>query len=414
MIKKNALTKNMAKATLWLVVFQVVGLIIPLLTLPILARSLGVTSFGQLMLAQAVVFLGVVFVDAGFNTESQRRASLVVGVDSLESQQVLIDNFIARCICSLPILLLVLVIGFFVPDLPFVLVVLSLLLIVGTLIFPQWWYVARHQGLRMGIALVSGRLISALIILLFVKSPNDQIIACVASCSGTLIAGLLLTPNWWHNFKAHRHNIKWNSWKEYLHDVKHNIFSGFFSSASVSVPVLALGFLSGSFQAGLFAAADRLTRAFAHVLSFVEQSCMGWLAKENNKDLVRADRLRVYILAILGAILFIGCSTVAILSDWILHLLYGNSFVSASSILKILSIWLFIYGLRKAAVTFYWASSGNLKVIAIFQWSEAVLVSLFASFGAYWAGAFGASVGLSISELILSIAAIIWIKKGTR
>mgnify|MGYP000205001152 FL=1 len=414
MIKKNALTKNMAKATLWLVVFQVVGLIIPLLTLPILARSLGVTSFGQLMLAQAVVFLGVVFVDAGFNTESQRRASLVVGVDSLESQQVLIDNFIARCLCSLPILLLVLVIGFFVPDLPFLLVVLSLLLMIGTLIFPQWWYVARQQGLRMGIALVSGRLISALVILLFVKSTNDQIIACVASCSGTLIAGLLLMPNWWQNFRIHRHNIKWDSWKGYLNDVKHNIFSGFFSSASVSVPVLALGFLSGSFQAGLFAAADRLTRAFAHVLSFVEQSCMGWLAKENDKDLVHADRLRVYILATLAVILFIGCGMLVILADWILQLLYGNSFSSASSILKILLIWLFIYGLRKAAVTFYWSSAGNLRVIAIFQWSEAVLVSLFASFGAYWSGAFGASIGLGISELILSIAAIIWIKKGTR
>jgi O-antigen/teichoic acid export membrane protein len=105
MIKKNALTKNMAKATLWLVVFQVVGLIIPLLTLPILARSLGVTSFGQLMLAQAVVFLGVVFVDAGFNTESQRRASLVVGVDSFESQQVSIillqDVSVASQYCCL-------------------------------------------------------------------------------------------------------------------------------------------------------------------------------------------------------------------------------------------------------------------------------------------------------------------------
>jgi PST family polysaccharide transporter len=162
MKKKNGFSKGIAKATLWLVVFQVIGLIIPLLTLPILARSLGVISFGQLMLAQAVVFLGVVFVDAGFNTESQRRASLVV--DSLESQQVLIDNFIARFVCSLPVLMLVLLVGLFVPDLPFVLVIFSLLLLLGTLIFPQWWYVARHQGLRMGIALMSGRLISALII----------------------------------------------------------------------------------------------------------------------------------------------------------------------------------------------------------------------------------------------------------
>lgn len=404
----------MAKATLWLVVFQVIGLIIPLLTLPILARSLGVTSFGQLMLAQAVVFLGVVFVDAGFNTESQRRASLVVDINSLESQQVLIDNFIARCLCCLPILFLVLVIGFFIPDLPFVLVVLSLLLIIGTLIFPQWWYVARHQGLRMGIALVSGRIISALVIILFVKSTNDQIIACVASSSGTLIAGLLLIPSWWKNFKLYKDSIKWDSWKGYLNDVKHNIFSGFFSSASVSVPVLALGFLAGSFQAGLFAAADRLTRAFAHILSFVEQSCMGWLANENSKDKARSDLLRIYALGILAVILFIGCCMLAILADWILQLLYGNSFSSASSILKILSIWLFIYGLRKATVTFYWSSAGNLKVIAVFQWSEAVLVSLFAGFGAYFSGAFGASIGLCISELILSLAAIIWIKKGTR
>ena len=412
MPKKNTLTNGIARATLWLVIFQIIGLIIPLLTLPILARSLGVTSFGQIMLAQAVVFLGVVFVDAGFNTESQRRASLAV--DSLESHQVLVDNFIARFVCSLPILLVILIVGFFVPDLPFQLVVLSLLLLFGTLIFPQWWYVAQQQGLRMGIVLMSGRLISALIILFFVKTTNDQIIACIASCSGTLIAGLLLIPSWWKKFKPQSKKINWTSWKEYLKDVRHNIFSGFFSSASVSVPVLALGFLSGSFQTGLFTAADRLTRAAAHVLSFVEQSCMGWFAKENNQDLVRANQLRVRVLSILGGVLLIGCSFVAILSDWILQLLYGNSFLSASLILKILAIWLFIYGLRKAAVTFYWSAAGNLKIIAVFQWLEAVLVCLFASFGAYWSGAFGTSIGLCVSEMVLAIATIVWINKGTR
>jgi polysaccharide transporter, PST family len=409
---KNILANSIARATLWLVIFQVIGLIIPLLTLPILARSLGVTSFGQLMLAQAVVFLGVVFTDAGFNTESQRRASLAV--DSLASQQALIDNFIARFVCSVPILLLVLLVGVFVPDLPFVLVVFSLLLVLGTLIFPQWWYVAQQQGLKMGLALMSGRLISALIILLFVKSTDDQIIACIASCSGTLIAGLLLIPNWWRNFKPQRNKICWTSWRQYLKDVSHNIFSGFFSSASVSVPILAIGFLSGSFQAGLFTAADRLTRASAHVLSFVEQSCMGWLAKENNQDLVRADQLRFRALAILGGILFVGCSFLAILSDWILHLLYGNAFLSASLILKILATWLFIYGLRKAAVTFYWSAAGNLKIIAVFQWLEAVLVCFFASLGAYWSGAFGTSVGLCIAEIFLAITAIVWINKGVR
>ncbi len=412
MSEKNATGNNIAKATLWLVIFQVLGMIIPLLTLPILARSLGVTLFGQLMLAQAVVFLAVVFVDAGFNTESQRRAS--IAVDPLTSQQVLIDNFIARFICSLPIILIVLLVGYFVPDLPFLLVGWSLLLVLGTLIFPQWWYVARQKGLSMGVALMCGRLISAVIIWLFVKSTDDLIIACVASCSGTLIAGLLLMPSWWRSFKPEMQGINWISWREYLKDVKHNIFSGFFSSASVSVPVLALGYLSGSFQTGLFTAADRLTRAAAHVLSFVEQSFMGWLAKENNKNIARADKLRLRALAILGGILFIGCGLVAILSDWILYLLYGNSFLSASLILKTLVIWLFIYGLRKAAVTYYWSATGSLKIIASFQWFEAVLVCFFSSVGAYFYGAFGTAIGLCISELLLSIAAIVLINKGTR
>jgi polysaccharide transporter, PST family len=133
MNKKMASTSTFAKATVWLVIFQVIGLVIPLLTLPILARSLGVTSFGQIMLAQAVVFLGVVFVDAGFNTESQRMAA--IATSKLDAHQILIDNFIARLVCSVPVLLVLLVVGFLIPDLPFRLVVLSLLLLLGTLIF---------------------------------------------------------------------------------------------------------------------------------------------------------------------------------------------------------------------------------------------------------------------------------------
>lgn len=412
MNKKIASTNGIAKDTLFLVVFQVIGLIIPLLTLPILARSLGVTSFGQIMLAQAIVFLGVVFVDAGFNTESQRKAALTN--EPKAAQQVLVDNFIARLVCSIPVLLMLLVVGFLIPDLPFNLVVLSLLLLFGTLIFPQWWYVARQQGLKMGIALMTGRLISALVIFLFVKSSNDQIIACVASSSGTFIAGMLLLPSWWKNFKVTRVGINWSSWKPYLYSVRHNIFSGFFSSASVSMPVLALGFFAGTFQTGIFTAADRLTRAAAHVLSFVEQSCMGWFAKENAKNLKNADRLRVRVLLILSVILLIGCGSVAILSDWILKLLYGSAFLSASVILQILCVWLFLYGLRKATVTFYWSAAGRLKVVAIFQWLEAASVSVFASFGAYWSGAWGASVGLFLSELVLTIAAIVWINRGAQ
>ena len=148
MPKKNTLTNGIARATLWLVIFQVIGLIIPLLTLPILARSLGVTSFGQIMLAQAVVFLGVVFVDAGFNTESQRRASLAV--DSRESQQVLVDNFIARFVCSLPILLVILIVGFFCSRFTFSVSCFVIVITIWNIDFPTVVVCCSATGIKDG------------------------------------------------------------------------------------------------------------------------------------------------------------------------------------------------------------------------------------------------------------------------
>lgn len=412
MVQKNRTSNSIAKATLWLVIFQVIGLLIPLLTLPILARGLGVIVFGQLMLAQAVVFLAVVFVDAGFNTESQRRVSLAE--NSLECQQVLIDNFIARSICSIPIMLTVLLVGYFTPGLPFFLVITSLLLVFGTLLLPQWWYIAQQEGLKLGIISTIGRVLSAIVIFLYVRTPQDVLIAAIASCSATLMSGIMLLPYWWKNFHPIRSEINWSGWQKYIRDVSHNIFSGFFSSASASVPVLALGFFSGAFQTGLFSAADRLTRAAAHVLSFIEQSFMGWLAKTKNQNPQRANQMRTRLLIGLMVTLFIGASIVAVLSPWILHLLYGNAFLASTAILQALSLWFFIFGLRKAALTFYWSASGDLKVVAMFQWAEAVLVSLLAICGALWSGGLGVAIGLCFAELLLIAGMITWQRKVLR
>jgi polysaccharide transporter, PST family len=405
-IESNKSTKGIALATVWLVLFQILGLIIPILTLPVLARGLGVVVFGQVMLAQAIVFLAVLFLDSGFNVESQRRAS--VATTALQVHQTLVDNFIARAVCCLPVVVAALLFGYFMPNTPFFLILASLLLVCGTLLFPQWWYVAQHQGVKMGIVATVGRLLSAAAIVLWVHSPADALIAALAACSATLLSGVILLPQWWRNFKPHVALINWHSWKKYLLDVRHTIFSGFFSSASASVPVIALGAFAGSFQTGLFSAADRLTRAAAYLLSFIEQSFMGWLAKIDQQNPVQSIRIRKQVLMILACALLIGCSAVAIFSSWALQFLYGDSFMNAIPILQTLSLWLLVYGVRKAMLTFYWSATGDLKTVAMFQWFEAALVCLLAVCGAVWSGGLGVAVGLSISEILLLTAMMVY------
>lgn len=401
---------RLLKATTGLVLFQVLGMLIPLLTLPVLARALGVEVFGQVMLAQSVVLLGVVFVDAGFNTESQRRVA--VARTSLQIHQALLDNVVARGVCAIPVVLILVLIAFFVPGLPVQYVLYSLFLIVGTLAFPQWWFVARHMGWRMGLAAVTGRLISAGLVLLWVHSTSDGAWAALAASLASLISGLLMLPVWFKGWREHREQLNWQAWRAYLAKVKMNVFSGFFASAASAIPVLVLGFWSGPRQTGLFSAADRLTRAAAYVLSFIEQSLMGFLANKGAHDPGALVHLRQKILTGLLALVICGCVGLAFLAPTILSLLYGVAFSDSVLLFRVLLVWLVLYGARKALVSFFWSSSGALGLASRLQWLEALLVAVLCALGAYTDAAFGVSLAMCGVELVLILAFAHW-QKGS-
>ena len=387
------------RATLWLVLAQALGLLIPLLTLPVLARALGVAIFGQLMLAHTVIFLGVLFVDAGFNTESQRRAA--IAKDSTGSYQVLLDNLLARAICSLPVVILLLLAGYLFANLPLRLILLSLPLLLGTLVFPQWWYIAGRRGFLMAVAATGGRLISAMIIFLWVRTPEDVGLAAVAATSASLMSGLMLLPHWGKGLYRQRRQLHWQGWKPYLQAVRHAIFSGFFASASASLPLLALGFFSNALQTGWYACADRLTRAAAYLLSAIEQSAMGWLAKKQEEDAVQGARIRTRLLQALALLLLPACLILAALATSVLHLLYGQAFTTAAPILQALAGWLYLYAIRRAALMFFWSARARLHTVAQIQWLEAILVSSAAIFGALSGSGLNTAIALGVVEAIL-------------
>lgn len=412
-----AAPKRLVKATIGLVLFQVLGMLIPLLTLPVLARALGVAVFGQVMLAQSLVLLGVVFVDAGFNTESQRRAA--IAQTPLQIYQALLDNLLARALCALPVVLLLLLATMWVPQLPVSYVLYSLLLMVGTLVFPQWWFVARQMGWRMGMAAVAGRLLSAGLIVWWVHTAQDGAWAALAASLASVFSGLLMAPVLIKAWREHRQQLDWGAWRAYLATVRVNVFSGFFASASSAVPVLVLGFLAGPIQTGLFSAADRLTRAAAYVLGFIEQSLMGFLAhkggdggSEQGGSKALAT-LRKSMLIGLLALVASGCAVLAFLAPFILSLLYGAAFAGSVVLFRVLLLWLLLYGARKALVSFFWSSAGALTLSSRLQWLEAVLVVSLCSLGAYTVAAIGVAAALCACEALLILAFLHWHKKAS-
>ena len=395
-----------------LVVFQVIGLAIPLLTLPFVARMLGVAEFGKVMLAQAIVFFGVVFVDAGFNTESQRRVALAK--DAAQNIQTLFENLYARSVCAVPVALLLAGFSFLFNEVPQTYVVVAMLHILGTLMFPQWWLIGNGMGLQLGLASTVGRLVAAGLTLALVRSPEDGLLAVAAASSGTLWAGLLVAPAIRARWKAAGNPIERRSWRAYFNVVRPTIVSGFFSSASASTPAVILGWFAGISQVGFYTAADRLTRAAAHLLGVIEQSLMGTLARAEEQDTTQARALRRQLMAVLGGVTAVGCLVVGYAAVDVVHLIFGDKFAPVAFLLQLFCLWLWLFTMRRAGLLFTWSLRGELVYVSRFQWIETVCVTLFVALGAYWAAAVGAVAGLIACEFVLGLGLWVALRKTRR
>jgi O-antigen/teichoic acid export membrane protein len=394
-------------AALALLVFQVLGLVIPLLTLPILSNALGVQGFGQVMIAQALVLMAVLWVDSGFNTQSQQLAAKVAAAEILKPQA-LIDNLIARSFAALKAMCVLSMTPLLIPGVSYSLLIASLPLLIGTLLFPQWWLLATGHSVLLGLVTVLGRLVSAVLIWWLVLDQGDIWIATLIISTATLLSGLMLAPIWARPVLRHFAHLSWSSWRDYVREIKPILLPAFLASACAQLPVVALGGFAGAAQTGLFSAADRLTRAGAHLLSLVEQTLVTQWLQPIATEADRLRKLRGQILIILPLGLGLALVVVWQLAPWIIRLLYQDRFLEAVSILQILLVWAWLQTLRRLLVAFFWLIDRHIDLQARIQWFEIALYisfffalaifSLLAEF-AYWGVM--ASAGLCLIEVCL-------------
>lgn len=388
--------RRVAVSASTLAIFQVLGMLLPLLTLPVLARTLGVELFGQIMLAQFVVLFGVVFIDTGFNVESQRKVAVSTG--DLGRLQVLLDNLIARSLLACVVTLIILIVGILTPGLPMWMVGVALLHLAGTLLFPQWWFIAREQGFRMGLASTTGRFVSAGAVLWLVRSPFDAGIALLAASSATLLSGFMVLPGLWREMQAHANALDWHGYREFMRSVRPTILSGFVASSAQSVPSVVLGWVSGPLQVGLFSAAERLTRAGAHVSGVMGLSVLNVAARMHRDGHYDMQQTGHWVLRWTAGMCLAGSLLLALLAEPVVRLLYGAHFVDSALVLQVLAVWLGLYVFRNIWITMHWRALGLLAQVSRIQWQEGISVFVVSLLGGWILGAKGVALGLVISE----------------
>lgn len=370
---------------------------LPLLSMPILARALGVEAFGQVMWALGLSVLAVVWVDAGLNGESQRQMAL----SSTEEEQarVLWRNLGARAILAVPAVMLVMLVGWVGEFVPLGLLGIGLVQVLGTLLFVQWWWLARTEGASLGVLAFLGRLLSVLAIWLGVHEAQDAAWAVLCMSLGAVLSGLMGLPAWLPILWRHRQHLHWGDPLAYLKGMRFAFLPSFSAAMAHNMPVLLLGWLSplagqgfvAAQQVAWYAAADRLSRAASHVSHGAIQTLLNLAA--------RSDRVRLKaVLLRAGLLLALAVLVLWVLAPWIVQVLYGAHFRPSVLLLQLLMVWWGLSVARQAAVAVLWGSQGQWALVARLQWQEAILLLLWTAALALYDGAQGVALALILNE----------------
>lgn len=386
-------------------------MLLPLAALPLLAQRVGVHAFGQIVLAQTVGMIAALLVDAGFNAESMR----ATGASGLRAPlQPLLDNVLARTRLALPAAALTLLGGVWVPGLPLAAVALSLLQLLGTLLFAQWWLIACGRTALLLALQLAGRLAALGGIVLWVHGPQDLLLAVALQCGATALSGLLfvavaLLPRT-REFAA----LDRRGHRGYLARVRPAVGPGFAAALSSYAPQLLLGGVAGPQQVGLYAAAEKIVRAIAFAVSSLDQAFLAPVARragghgsghgDSHGDRDGARRLAMRVVGGLFAVTALGSVVLALLAAPLLPRLFGPAFAGSVGVLAVLCAWLPSYAARRAFVNLRLSADGRIALVGRSQGIEAIATTAGSAIGALAGGAIGAACGLVAAEAVCWLA----------
>lgn len=313
--------------------------LIGLVLLPYLVRVLGVDRFGALVFMQGVVRYGTVLVEYGFNLTGPRN---VAQASSREETARVFSNIIT---CKLLIFLFITVLaavavtvaGSMGAAFDAKLFWASYLLVMGYAVFPIWFFQGIQQMHYITIFNVGAQAIALVLILLFVRGPDDYILAalflsCALPAAGVCSLVLLL--------KKFRYIFVLPSWR----GIRNAFADGFYvftSTVAINIytttNTVALGILTNDTVVGYFGSASRLIDCVKGLMYAFNQAVYPYVSTKLAEGRDAACRfIRKFLFAYAGAAFACGCVILAG-GHLIVRIFFGQGYDESAYLLRLMA-----------------------------------------------------------------------------
>lgn len=342
MDKRNAILENV----LSLYVVQAFNYVLPLLLFPYLVRVLGIEVFGTVILVQAVMNYFYILTDYGFNLSATQRVSLCRD-DILELSQVFSSVVFVKICLALLSAVIIIVSGFFVEFVrtEWRLFGATFLGVIGHVIFPTWYLQGVERMRLMSQLSLVGSLVVTLLIFLFVKSPEDYVLAATFQSLSLIISGFLCFV---YLFRQGFSCLVLPSLR-YVRQVLVEGWHVFISTAAITLytssNIVILGAFGSPLVVGFYGVADKVVKAVSGLISPISQaiyphvSSMLKCSPDNGFKFLRKAFFSIGLLSLALSILLF------IFSEHIVNIVVGSSQYKVVLLVKIMSFVPFMVSL---------------------------------------------------------------------
>ncbi len=422
-IKGNSEIRRVAENSISLTVLTFINYGFPLFLIPYLTRVLGAETYGLYAFVLAVISYFTLIVRFGFEFSATKQLAIIREDKAAVNKLFSVVMSIRVLLMFLSALILSLLVAF-IPKIhdDKLLFYLGIGIFIGNGLVPVWFFQGIENMKLMTLANFVTRLISTLLIVVFVKSSDGCAMAVGFQSVGFIMGGVfslflvfykfnivLLRPTWFEI----KQQVK-SSWHLFLSNVGVNFYR--------ESNVIILGFLTDYQFVGFYAAAEKIIKAIQSLLNPVVQALFPFFGRRLNVGKKQSESLRNYFKLgkIYGIILLSVAILIVVLSPWGIRFILGFEYVDSILNIQVLSGVIIFGGLN-----YYFGIVGLVNLGFEKQFSRCVwltgMLSLCLSF--ILINLFddlGAAIAMSLVEALLFMFIIsvflkrVFVKSGKR
>ncbi|OUY06690.1 flippase [Acinetobacter populi] len=387
-----------------LFLIQGTNYIFPLLTIPYLSRIFGPTGIGALSLAQAIILYLVMVIDFGFNLTVTRKISIAYQTENqMEINKLYTHTIFMKMLFLLIVIGIIVICCQIIPQLINIKILLYIgfISLLGAVLNPIWLF----QGVqKMAILLVPttlSKLISLLLIFVFVKDKGDLNFAMFFNCLGLLLSGIISLYYVKKLNLAKFTRINYIFAKKITKESSYIFMSYLGSSVYTTMNTFIMSFFVSLKDIGIYSSADKVTTTAQSLMTPMHQAIFPHLSSFTNKDeyLVKLKKFGIILVG------FAVCISIFIFlfAKIIVSILFGNEFYESYRVLQILSLLPIVislgilFGQWGLIVIDEAKILGKIYIYAGFLHLTYIFLLLH-----FW-GIYGAAISIVITESIVSL-----------